>query len=213
MYVCVCMCLFLHVCISMWIVFKCIACIGPLEHENHNSVPKTPSPDPATEGTHSGHPRACAHPLFDPSPIPPPRPEFFYLFLKNLCLDLSCHGHRISQDPPDTFGQAKTFQSFPNCPPTSIVQDTIARAESRYLFVAWGCIKDAPLQQYFVLVRLSTAVESARIVQAGSNLAESPFHAQCTSTGPGCIDVCWSCRVIFTVLVYQRWPSCLMFNM
>ena len=70
----------MHVCISMPSVSAAIACIGPLGHGNHHSIPKTPPRDPAPGGTHSGHPRACARPLFDPIPTPPSDPIFrFFL--------------------------------------------------------------------------------------------------------------------------------------
>ena len=69
-------CMYVHVCISMPSVSASIACIGPLGHGNHHSIPKTPPRDPAPGGTHSGHPRACARPLFDPIPTPPSDPIF-----------------------------------------------------------------------------------------------------------------------------------------
>jgi len=94
-------------------------CIGPLGHGNHHSIPKTPSRDPAPGGTHSGHPRACAQPLFDPIPIPPLDPIFRFF------------------------------------------------------------------QHFCAVVHLAMAVESARIVQGGSNLAQSSSHAHCV-----CISAC-----------------------
>ena len=93
-------CMYMHVCISMPSVSASIACIGPLGHENHHSIPKTPPRDPAPGGTHSGHPRAWAQPLFFPIPAPTLDPIFLF-FLKNPCLDLSRHCHRIGQDTQD----------------------------------------------------------------------------------------------------------------
>ena len=99
MYVYVGICMYLYVCVHISSVSACIASTGPLGHGNHHSVPKTPSLDPAPGGTHSGHPRACARPLFDPIPTPSSYPIF--RFFKNLCLDLSCHGHRIRPNALD----------------------------------------------------------------------------------------------------------------
>ena len=84
-YIGICRCctylyIYMHVCISMPSVSASIACIGPLGRGNHHSIPKTPPRDPTPRGTHSGHPRACALPLFDPIPIPPSDPIFrFFL--------------------------------------------------------------------------------------------------------------------------------------
>ena len=92
--------MYLYVCVSIGSLSACIACIGTLGHRNHHSVPKTPSRDPAPGGTHSGHPRACAQPLFDPIPIPPLDP-IFGILMKNQCLDVYCHGCRIGHEHPD----------------------------------------------------------------------------------------------------------------
>ena len=81
-------------------VSACISCLGPLGHGIHHSVPKTHSRDPAPGGGHSGHPRACALPLYDPIQAPTLDPIFRF-FLKNPCLALSCHGHRIGLDTRD----------------------------------------------------------------------------------------------------------------
>ena len=66
-----------------------------------------------------------------------------------------------------------------------------------------------PVQQFCVLWRLATAVEIAWMVQAGSNLDESPFHAHWAE----CIHVSWNWMVIFTVLVRQRWFYWTIFKM
>ena len=58
-------------------VSACISCLGPLGHGIHHSVPKTHARDPAPGGGHSGHPRACALPLFDPIQAPG-LDRFFY---------------------------------------------------------------------------------------------------------------------------------------
>ena len=164
--------MYVHVCISMQSVSASIACIGPLGHGNHHSIPKTPPRDPAPGGTHSGHPRACARPLFDPIPTSPSDPIFRF-FLQESVL-----GPVLPWpwNPPGCSGQAKTL---PNRPPTSIVQDPLVCAEIRYFFLPGECIKDAPLHHFCDLVHLATVVESARIVQAGSNLDHSSSHPHC----------------------------------
>ena len=93
MYVYACMCMYVYVCVCI-----CIYCM--LGHGNHHSFPETPSGDPAPGGTHSGHPRACTQPLFDPIPIPHLDPILGFLF-KNRCLDVYCHSCRIGHEHRD----------------------------------------------------------------------------------------------------------------
>jgi hypothetical protein len=88
-----CMCRYQWVCAG-------IAGIGPLQHGNHHHVPKTPSCDPTPGGPHSGHPRACAHPLSSPIPVRPLDPIFGFS-MQNQCLDRSAPGHRNRLNPPD----------------------------------------------------------------------------------------------------------------
>jgi hypothetical protein len=78
---CVSMCMYLHVCVCMLSLSTSLACIGPLVHGNNHHTPKTPSCGPASGGTHSGHPLACARLLYTPIPdFPvPPLDSIFFL--------------------------------------------------------------------------------------------------------------------------------------
>ncbi len=116
-------------------------------------------------------------------------------FCKNLCWDLSCHGRRIGQDPPD--------RPRRNRPPMSVVQDAPACAEIGCICLVWSYTQVDPLERFRVLYCLATAVESTRIIRAGSNLVQWPSHAHHCSRR---IRVCWNRRLILSFLGHQRWP-------
>ena len=50
---------------------------------------------------------------------------------------------------------------------------------------------------------LATTVESARMIQAGSNLAQLIYDAHFARN----ICVCWNRIIIFSFMRYQRWPQ------
>ncbi len=135
----------------------------------------TPHPGGPTQGT-PGH---VPNHFLTPSQSAPST-RFFDFFWENQRLDLSCHGHRNGQNPPEG----------PKLCPVAL-QRAWYRAQSRvlqsdvYLWL-WGCIKGAPLQHFCAVVHLAMAVESARIVQGGSNLAQSSSHVHCVR----CISAC-----------------------
>ena len=173
-----------------------------LGHGNHHSFPETPTGDPAPGGTHSGHPRACTQPLFDPIPIPHLDPILGFL-LKNRYLDVYCHSCRIGHEHRDR------PKHCPLAHPRALYRThTRVPKSGMYLWLV-GAWNMHPVQQFCVSWRLATAVEIAWMVQAGSNLDESPFHAHWTE----CIHVSWNWMVIFTVLVRQRWFFSTIFKM
>ena len=64
-------------------------------------------------------------------------------------------------------------------------------------------LQNTPTDWFGVTTCLSTAVESARMIQKGSNLAQLIYDAQFARN----ICVCWNQIIIFSFMVYQRWPQ------
>ncbi len=145
-------CMYLHVYVSMLSVSACIACIGPLGHENHHSIPKTPFRGPALSRTHSGHPRACAQPLFNPIPTLP-LDLIILFFLEVLCLDLSCHCHSIGQDAPDR------PKLCPIALPSAQYWTRLCVLKSDIYLWLEGASKTPPLQQFCALDHLATVID------------------------------------------------------
>jgi hypothetical protein len=165
-------------CISMYVYVldQYLHVLHVLDHwgtETTTASPKHPLVTPHPGGPTQGTPGQVANHCLTPS-LSLPSTRFFYFFMKNQCLALSCHGHRNGQYPP----------KGPKLCPIALPQ-ALHRTQSRvlrsdvYLWLEGASKMTPPHTHFCVLVRLATAVESVRIVQAGSNLAQSPSHAHC----------------------------------
>ena len=64
-------------------------------------------------------------------------------------------------------------------------------------------LQNTPTDWFGVKTCLATAVESARMIQKGSNLAQLIYDAHFARN----ICVCWNRIIIFSFMVYQRWPQ------
>jgi hypothetical protein len=192
----------MHVYADILSVSVCIVCIGALGHRNHHSVPKTYSRDPLPQWSHSGHPRACAWPLLDPIPPPPPAPDFF-IFSSRIsvwtCLATAlesartlwrCHNFAQSASHDQCTGHNRVYSN-----PTFIYG---LRMHQR-----------CPTQE---VLCLGPSCHSRRIVQNRPGRLKLGLTAL-----PRALyrvhKLCWNRRVIITVLVHQRMPSCSIFNM
>ena len=103
--------------------------------------------------------------------------------------------------PYNRLGSARQTKTWPNDPATQIVQDEPACAEKRYIVLVWWCTQVDPLGRIRVFDCLATAVASARIILASSNVVQWPFSAHCTR----CIRVNWNRMLIFSFLGHQSW--------
>ena len=68
--------------------------------------------------------------------------------------------------------------------------------------ISWG-LQDTTPEWIGVKTCLATAVESARIVQTGSNFAQMIYDAHFARN----ICVCWNRIIIFSFMACQRWPQ------
>ncbi len=183
--------MYLHVCVSMLSVSACIACIGPLGHGNHHSIPKTPSRDPAPRPT-QGTPGHVPDHFLTPSQ-PPPRPDFSIFSWRTgiwTCLATAIESARM----------LLTGQNFAHLPSHQHSTGHDCVSWNQIFIYGWRVHKKTPpLQQFCVLVHLATVIESARIVQAGSNLSSHPHCGRRTL-------VRWNQTHILGVLVLPSWP-------
>jgi hypothetical protein len=94
-YVCVCLCMYVH-CICMYCLY-----VGPPTGAQ-NPPPCGPCPqNTALCPRTSRAPLTAFHDMCQSTLSPIPFPPFDPIFLEIRCLDLSCHGRRMIQDPPD----------------------------------------------------------------------------------------------------------------
>ena len=131
--------------------------------ETTTASPKHPLVTPHPGGPTQGTPGQVTNHCLTPS-LSPPSTRFFYVFMKNQCLALSCHGHRNGQYPP----------KGPKLCPIALPQ-ALYRTQSRvlnFLFL-WKNAKDDVRPTVF-----------RPIASSGMGFTEKQRHAEDGETTP-----------------------------
>jgi hypothetical protein len=148
-----------YVCICRYIISICMYCMywntgaqkPPQRTQNILSWP-------STRGNPLRAPQGMCLNTFRPHPSPPPPPDFFIFSWRNS--GWSCLATAL-----ESAWMLRTCQNFAQLPSHDhFTVGVFAWSEIRYLFMAWGCIKDALHKQFCVLDHLTTAVESSKDV-------------------------------------------------